>query len=56
MNCNSRFSFQCIFSIQCWPDADCDHVNTSQHLQEADKPADEGGGGSLVQALVGGGQ
>ena len=42
--------------IQCWPDADCDHVNTSQHLQEADKPADEGGGGPLVQALVGGGQ
>ena len=42
--------------IQCWPHADCDHVNTSQHLQEADKPADEGGGGPLVQALVGGGQ
>ena len=41
--------------IQCWPHADCDHVKTSQHLQEADKPADEGGG-PLVQALVGGGQ
>ena len=25
-------------------------------LQEADKPGDEGGGGALVQALVGGGQ